>query len=137
MLVGNCFGFVANRMLAYYMREALPALEEGASAQQMDKALTDFGMPMGPFAMQDMAGIDVGARIRQHLAPRARRAPKGRSRPCPTGCSRWAATARKPAPAGIVTRPGSRTPIPDPLIDELAQKAAAKRGIARRAGHRR
>ena len=67
VVVGNCFGFVANRMLAYYMREAYLLLEEGASVAQIDRVLTDFGMPVGPFAMQDIAGIDVGARIRQHL----------------------------------------------------------------------
>jgi 3-hydroxyacyl-CoA dehydrogenase len=68
VVVGNCFGFVANRMLAYYMREAYLLLEEGASVEQIDRALTEFGMPVGPFGMQDIAGIDVGARIRQYLA---------------------------------------------------------------------
>src|SRR5439155_1432528 len=58
VVVGNCFGFVANRMLAYYMREAYLLLEEGASVPQIDKALTDFGMPVGPFGMQDIDGID-------------------------------------------------------------------------------
>ena len=67
VVVGNCFGFVANRMLAYYMREAYLLLEEGASVSQIDNALTDFGMPVGPYGMQDIAGIDVGARIRQYL----------------------------------------------------------------------
>ena len=67
VVVGNCFGFVANRMLAYYMREAYLLLEEGASVSQIDNALTDFGYPVGPFGMQDIAGIDVGWRIRQHL----------------------------------------------------------------------
>src|SRR2546430_16551321 len=68
VVVGNCFGFVANRMLAYYMREADLLLEEGASVEQIDRALTEFGMPVGPFGVQDIAGIDVGARIRQYLA---------------------------------------------------------------------
>ncbi|MGI9260213.1 MAG: 3-hydroxyacyl-CoA dehydrogenase NAD-binding domain-containing protein, partial [Gammaproteobacteria bacterium] len=67
VVVGNCFGFVGNRLLAYYMREAHLLLEEGASVAQIDQAMADFGMPMGPFAMQDMAGIDVSARIRQYL----------------------------------------------------------------------
>ena len=67
VVVGNCFGFVANRMLAYYMREALLLLEEGATVPQVDGALTEFGMPVGPFGMQDIAGIDVGWRIRQFL----------------------------------------------------------------------
>ena len=48
VVVGNCFGFVANRMLAYYMREAYLLLEEGASVPQIDSVLTDFGMPVGP-----------------------------------------------------------------------------------------
>src|SRR5438046_8999700 len=67
VVVGNCFGFVANRMLAYYMREAYLLLEEGASVDQIDRVLTEFGLPVGPFGMQDIAGIDVGARIRQYL----------------------------------------------------------------------
>ena len=49
------------------MREAYLLLEEGASVPQIDSVLTDFGMPVGPFGMQDIAGIDVGWRIRQHL----------------------------------------------------------------------
>ena len=67
VVVGNCFGFVANRMLAYYMREAYLLLEEGASVEQIDRVLTEFGLPVGPYGMQDIAGIDVGARIRQYL----------------------------------------------------------------------
>src|SRR5262249_4167000 len=67
VVVGNCFGFVANRMLAYYMREAYLLLEEGATVEQIDRVLTDFGLPVGPYGMQDIAGIDVGARIRQYL----------------------------------------------------------------------
>src|SRR5262245_36730965 len=67
VVVGNCFGFVANRMLAYYMREAYLLLEEGATVPQIDKVLTDFGLPVGPYGMQDIAGIGVGARIRQYL----------------------------------------------------------------------
>ena len=55
-------------MLAYYMREAYLLLEEGASVAQIDRVLTEFGLPVGPFGMQDIAGIDVGARIRQYLA---------------------------------------------------------------------
>ncbi len=93
-------------MLAYYMREAYLLLEEGASVPQIDRVLTDFGMPVGPFGMQDIAGIDVGARIRQYLRRSARRAPRARSRRSPTGCSRWAATARRPAPAGTSTSAG-------------------------------
>ena len=56
MLVGNCFGFVGNRMVESYGRESAYMVEEGASVEQIDKALFDFGMPMGPFAMADLAG---------------------------------------------------------------------------------
>ena len=75
---------------------------------QIDQVLTDFGLPVGPFGMQDIAGIDVGARIRQYLKSTGKRAPKGRSRRFRIGCSRWAATARRPAPAGTATSAGSR-----------------------------
>ena len=57
-------------MLAYYMREAYLLLEEGASVPQIDKALTDFGLPVGPFGMQDIAGIDVLGHVARNLADR-------------------------------------------------------------------
>jgi 3-hydroxyacyl-CoA dehydrogenase len=132
VLVGNCFGFVANRMLAYYMREALLCLEEGASAAQVDKALTDFGMPMGPFAMQDVAGIDVGARIRQHLRAEGKTRAEGPQSPVPDWLYEMGRYGQKTGSGWYRYEEGSRTPIPDPLIEELAQKAAAGRGVARR-----
>ena len=133
VLVGNCFAFVANRMLAYYMREALLCLEEGASAQQVDKALTDFGMPMGPFAMQDVAGIDVGARIRQHLRAQGKTRAEGPQSPVPDWLYEMGRYGQKTGAGWYRYEPGSRTPIPDPLVDELARRAAGERGIARRA----
>ena len=60
VLVGVCYGFVGNRLLAQRQREAEALLVEGALPWQVDKALTDFGMTMGPFAMRDLAGLDVG-----------------------------------------------------------------------------
>ena len=62
---GVCYGFIGNRMLEGYGREAGLLQLEGASAEQIDKAIFDFGFPMGPMAMGDMAGIDVGAKVRQ------------------------------------------------------------------------
>ena len=97
VVVGNCFGFVANRMLAYYMREAYLLLEEGASVPQIDKALTDFGYPVGPFGMQDIAGIDVGWRIRQYLKSAGKTRAEGRSPPFPIASMNWAATVRRRA----------------------------------------
>ncbi|MFN3564590.1 MAG: 3-hydroxyacyl-CoA dehydrogenase NAD-binding domain-containing protein [Burkholderiaceae bacterium] len=62
---GVCDGFIGNRMLEQYVRQSLFLVDEGASPQQIDAALAKFGMAMGPFAMYDMAGMDIGYAIRQ------------------------------------------------------------------------
>ena len=67
VVVANCRGFVGNRMMFPYMYEAQFLVEEGATPEQVDRALTDFGMAMGIFAVDDMAGIDVAWRVRQEL----------------------------------------------------------------------
>ncbi|MCU1274275.1 MAG: peroxisomal bifunctional enzyme, partial [Bryobacterales bacterium] len=132
VLVGNCFGFVANRMLAYYMRESYLLLEEGASVSQIDRALVHFGMPVGPFAMQDIAGIDVGARIRQYLRSIGKERAEGPQSPVPDWLYEMGRYGQKTGAGWYRYENGSRTPIPDPLIEELAQKAAAERGSERR-----
>jgi 3-hydroxyacyl-CoA dehydrogenase len=131
VVVGNCSGFVANRMLAYYMREAYLLLEEGASVPQIDAALTDFGMPVGPFGMQDIAGIDVGARIRQHLKATGRTRAEGPQSEVPDRLFEMGRYGQKTGAGWYRYEPGSRTRIPDPLIEQLAQEAAARRGITR------
>ncbi len=131
VIVGNCFGFVANRMLAYYMREAYLLLEEGASTAQIDKALTDFGMPMGPFAMQDVAGIDVGARIRLYLKSIGKTRAEGPQSAVPDRLFDMGRYGQKTGAGWYRYEAGSRTPIPDPLIDQLASEEAGKRGITR------
>ena len=68
VLVGNCHGFVGNRMFGPYQREAQFLLEEGATVEQVDAALVDFGMAMGPLAVGDLAGLDVGWRIRKEIS---------------------------------------------------------------------
>ena len=67
VVVGNCDGFVGNRMMFPYMYEAQFLVEDGATPEQVDRALTDFGMAMGIFAVDDMAGLDVAWRVRQEL----------------------------------------------------------------------
>ena len=62
---GVCHGFIGNRMLEGYIREAGLMLLEGAKPEQTDRVLYEFGMPMGPIAMGDLAGIDVGAKVRE------------------------------------------------------------------------
>ncbi|HXI38376.1 MAG TPA: 3-hydroxyacyl-CoA dehydrogenase NAD-binding domain-containing protein [Bryobacteraceae bacterium] len=132
VLVGNCFGFVANRMIAYYMREAYLVLEEGASVPQIDRALVDFGMPVGPFAMQDIAGIDVGARIRQYLRSIGKERAEGPQSVVPDWLFDMGRYGQKTGAGWYRYEAGSRTPVPDPMIDDLAAKAAEARGIKRR-----
>jgi 3-hydroxyacyl-CoA dehydrogenase len=131
VVVGNCFGFVANRMLAYYMREAYLLLEEGASVPDIDQALTDFGMPVGPFGMQDIAGIDVGARIRQYLKSIGMTRAEGPQSEIPDRLYEMGRYGQKTGAGWYRYEAGSRTRIPDSLIETLAAEAAAKRGIRR------
>ena len=65
VLAGNCDGFIGNRMLQYYTGEAEFLLEQGASPEQIDRVAERFGMPMGPFSMRDMSGMDVGVLVRE------------------------------------------------------------------------
>jgi 3-hydroxyacyl-CoA dehydrogenase len=133
VVVGNCFGFVANRMLAYYLRESHLLCEEGASVPQIDQALTDFGMPVGPFGMQDIAGIDVGARIRQYLRSIGKTRADGPQSVLPDRLYEMGRYGQKTGAGWYRYEPGSRTRIPDPLVEQLAEEAAARRGIVRRA----
>ncbi|HEY6895342.1 MAG TPA: 3-hydroxyacyl-CoA dehydrogenase NAD-binding domain-containing protein, partial [Rhodanobacteraceae bacterium] len=133
VVVGNCFGFVANRMLAYYMREAYLLLEEGASVPQIDRVLTEFGLPVGPFGMQDIAGIDVGARIRQYLKSIGKTRAEGPQSDIPDQLFEMGRYGQKTGAGWYkYDAPGSRNRVPDPLIEELADRAAQKRGITRR-----
>ncbi len=132
VVVGNCFGFVANRMLAYYMREAYMLLEEGASVSQIDKALTDFGYPVGPFGMQDIAGIDVGWRIRQYLKSAGKTRAEGPQSAVPDRLYEMGRYGQKTGAGWYRYEPGSRTRIPDPVVEEIAADEAAKRGVTRR-----
>lgn len=65
VLVGNCYGFVGNRILYRRLPEAISLVTEGATPEQVDRVMTEFGFPMGQFAMSDLAGLDVGYRARE------------------------------------------------------------------------
>jgi 3-hydroxyacyl-CoA dehydrogenase len=132
VVVGNCFGFVANRMLAYYMREAYLLLEEGASVSQIDKAITDFGYPVGPFGMQDIAGIDVGWRIRQYLKSVGKTRAEGPQSAVPDRLYDMGRYGQKTGAGWYKYEPGSRTRIPDPAVEAVAAEEAARRGVTRR-----
>lgn len=133
VVVGNCFGFVANRMLAYYMREAYLLLEEGASVEQIDRVLTEFGLPVGPFGMQDIAGIDVGARIREYLKSIGKSRAEGPQSAIPDRLFDMGRYGQKTGAGWYhYDAPGSRNRTADPLIEQLANEEAKKRGIVRR-----
>jgi 3-hydroxyacyl-CoA dehydrogenase len=84
VVVGVAYGFVGNRMLAQRQREAQKLILEGATPSDVDRVLVDFGLPMGPFAMSDLAGLDIGwsaatskrASIRDILCEEGRRGQK-------------------------------------------------------------
>jgi 3-hydroxyacyl-CoA dehydrogenase len=119
-------------MLAYYMRESYLLCEEGASVADIDQALTDFGMPVGPFGMQDIAGIDVGARIRQYLRSIGKTRAEGPQSELPDRLYEMGRYGQKTGAGWYRYEAGSRTRIPDPLVDQLAAEAAARRGTVRR-----
>jgi 3-hydroxyacyl-CoA dehydrogenase len=125
---GNCDGFIGNRMLAGYGREAAFLLEEGATPAQVDRALVAFGMPMGPFQMGDMAGLDVGWRIRkQRGRPEGTRYSDLADELCERG-----RFGQKTGAGWYRYEPGARTPEPDPEVIALIEAASNERGIARR-----
>ncbi|MBX3278026.1 MAG: enoyl-CoA hydratase/isomerase family protein [Acidobacteria bacterium] len=130
VLVGNCRGFVGNRMVAPYTREAQFLLEEGAKPHEVDAALYEFGMAMGPLAMGDLAGLDVSWRIRQefkHLEKPGIRQPLVADRLCEMG--RYG----QKTGAGWYRYDENRRAAPDAEVEALIEETAAAAGIERRA----
>ncbi len=129
VLVGNCRGFVGNRMFHPYRREAQFLVEEGAGVEAVDNALCDFGMAMGPLATGDLAGLDVGWCIRKeyrHLEKPGVRQPIAEDRLCELG------RFGQKTGAGWYKYEENRRAIPDPEVAELVRKWAAEAGIPRR-----
>jgi len=128
--VGNGPGFVGNRLLFPYMYEAQFLVEEGATPEEVDRALTDFGMAMGIFAVDDMAGLDVGWRASRalgHFSDTSERRPLVHDRLVEMdrlGQKRGRGWYRYDDP---------RTPTPDPEVHELIRSAAAAAGLQPRA----
>lgn len=124
---GNAYGFIGNRILAAYGREADFLLEEGATPWQIDRVLTEFGFPMGLFAMRDLAGLDVIWRIRQQ---------ENTTRPAHLRYSPIADRICELGRFGQKTGRGyylydGRKPIPDPEIERLIVDASAELGFVR------
>src|ERR1700693_2605354 len=130
IVVGNCDGFVANRMLFKYIREAELLLEEGASVAEVDRAFVDFGFPMGPLAMLDLAGVDVGWRVRQEKQKRGG-VPYRLSRL--TDLLHERGRHGQKSGAGFYAYAGGRyQPISDGVVEELAAAERSLRGASKR-----
>ena len=127
VLAGNCDGFIGNRMLAFYGAEAEFLLEEGATPEQVDRIIEGFGFAMGPFAMRDLAGNDVGFLVR-----------KGRKLPAD---ERWSPILERIVADGRLGQKSGRgfyryegrTRLPDPAVTALVEEISRELGIARRA----
>ncbi len=128
-LVGVCDGFVGNRMVHAYFREAGYLLEEGALPQQVDRVMEEFGFAMGPFRVGDLAGLDIGWAIRKRQA--ATRDPAERySRIADLICEKGRFGQK--TGAGYYRYEGGRKPVPDPEIEALIVQASKDAGITRR-----
>ena len=129
VLVGNCIGFVGNRMFGPYRREAQFLVEEGASVETVDNALFDYGMAMGPLATGDLAGLDVGWRIRKeyrHLQKPGVRQPFAEDKLCELG------RFGQKTGTGWYKYDEQRRPSPDPVVAALLQEWATESGIRQR-----
>src|SRR4051794_8477057 len=126
---GVCDGFIGNRMLEKYVQQSLFLLDEGATPRHVDGALRKWGMAMGPFAMYDMAGNDIGWEIRKR---RAKERPgmaysKIADRICELG-----RFGQKTGKGFYRYEPGSRKPIPDPDVEKLIEEYRNEIGIKAR-----
>ena len=130
VLVGNCRGFVGNRMFGPYVRESQFLVEEGARIVEVDRALEDFGMAMGPLAVGDLAGIDIGWNIRQaarHLRPEGVRQPFASDKLYEMG--RYG----QKTGAGWYRYGENRRRTPDPEVQAQMTELAKNAGIEQRA----
>jgi len=122
-VVGVCDGFVGNRMLAARGKQAEKLLFEGALPQQVDAVVTKFGMPMGPFAMGDLAGLDIGWRSRKDRGIKSEIA----DALCEAG-----RFGQKTGKGYYKYEGGSRAPLPDPEVEKLIEETCARLGLKRR-----
>jgi 3-hydroxyacyl-CoA dehydrogenase len=124
VVVGVCHGFVGNRMLAARGAESEALLLEGATPQQIDRVFTDFGWPMGPFQMGDLAGLDIGWRNRKA---------RGQTAAIADTLCEQGHFGQKTGSGFYRYENGSRTPAPNPEVEALIRDKAAEKGIAPRA----
>jgi len=126
---GVCDGFIGNRMLKYYAGEANALLEEGASIQQIDKAMEKFGMVMGPFRVGDLAGNDISWSIRKRQYAED---PKRQKLVIADALCEAGRFGQKTGAGWYRYEPGKRDPIPDPVVDKIVEEGRRKLGITPR-----
>jgi 3-hydroxyacyl-CoA dehydrogenase len=129
VLVGNCTGFVGNRMFFPYMAEAYRLAEEGAPPHQVDEALYNFGMAMGPLSVDDLAGIDVGWRIRQEFPNLYR---DGGRAPVIADLLYDMGRYGQKSGAGFYRYDDNRQKHSDPEVEALLRQVAHEAGLERR-----
>jgi 3-hydroxyacyl-CoA dehydrogenase len=127
---GVCDGFIGNRMVERYLQQAFFLLDEGALPQQVDKALQDWGMAMGPFAMSDLAGNDIGWHIRKR---RAIERPEFVYSKIPDRLCELGRFGQKTGAGFYRYEAGARTPLPDPAVDVLIEDYRREIGVQGRA----
>jgi 3-hydroxyacyl-CoA dehydrogenase len=123
---GVCDGFIGNRMLDPYAQQALLMLEEGASPQQVDKAMEGFGFAMGPFRMSDLAGNDISWHIRKrHYAEH----PKMRHMRIADRICELGRFGQKTGMGWYRYEAGKREAIPDPVVDAIIDEERKALGM--------
>ncbi len=127
---GNCDGFVANRSRIPFNIEQNMMVEEGASPDQIDRVMVEFGYPMGPFAVNDLSGLDVSYQTRKR---RAAADPNYRKLPIPDRLVEMGRKGQKTGAGWYRYEPGDRTPHVDPEVGRIIREAAAELGIQQRA----
>ncbi|HSM76837.1 MAG TPA: 3-hydroxyacyl-CoA dehydrogenase NAD-binding domain-containing protein [Bryobacteraceae bacterium] len=129
VLVGNCRGFVGNRMFGPYRREAQFLVEEGAAVEAVDQALYDFGMAMGPLATGDLAGLDVGWRIRKEFKDAEDKSVRN---PCAEDLLCELGRYGQKTGAGWYRYDEHRQPHHDPEVDRIVEECRNAAGITPR-----
>ena len=125
-MAGNTDGFVANRSRAPFNSEMVILLEEGCLPEQVDKVMVDFGYPMGPFAVGDLAGLDIGAAGRRR---RALADPNYRKLPIADKLVELGRYGQKTGAGWYRYEKGDRTPHPDPDVAVIIKTVAADMGV--------
>jgi 3-hydroxyacyl-CoA dehydrogenase len=131
VMSGVCYGFIGNRMLGHYGREAQLCVIEGATPEQVDTAMEEWGMAMGPLAVFDLAGLDVGYKARQGLTESERGDPRAfRIADALVEMSRL---GQKTGAGFYRYDPETRRRSSDPEVQALIEREAAALGVERRA----